>query len=75
MKVLKYLKKNGVVMDSKEELMQVHVEELGSRLTMDVRAGAQIMPAYVYNPVNPVLASEPIFSKVELPVIDTNANK
>ena len=49
-KVLEYLEMNGTAMDSKDEFMQVHVEELGSRLMMDVRAGALVMPVFVYNP-------------------------
>ena len=37
-------------MDAKDEFIQVHVEELGSRLMMDVRAGSLVMPVFVYNP-------------------------
>ena len=39
--------------------MANHVKELGSRLMMDVRAGARIMPIFVYNPKSMVINVEP----------------
>ena len=32
--------------------MKFHVLELGSRLMMDVRAGALVMPVFVYDPTS-----------------------
>ena len=45
--------------------MTNHVKELGSRLMMDARAGAQIMPVFVYNPKSMVINVEPVPPKKE----------
>ena len=61
--ILEYLSKNSALEGNKDEFMNTHVKELGSRLIMDVRAGAQVMPVFVYNPKSGIIIPEPVKPK------------